>query len=87
MARVPPSSNPAPEPQLQELNVPPVEIVVHMGGISVQKVQTTQGEMTLLHIPTPIGVMFTIKLDEDGAEYLASSLRGIAIAKAGLVLP
>lgn len=88
MARIPPSNNAEPEPQGVPLNIPPVEVVVHLGGINVQKIPTSQGTVTLLQIPTPIGIMFTIKLDEDGVDYLTSSLRGIAVAKTpGLIIP
>jgi hypothetical protein len=72
-------------PQMQ----PPLELVVHSAGIGLRKIDTPDGVLTLIQLMTPIGLMISLKFDEDGVEYLKQQLSGtnVYVPPKGLILP
>lgn len=92
MAKIPGTPAPPKELQAPPLEVPvepmlppvpPLEIVVHQAGVGVRKVQTPEGNLTIVQVMTPIGIMFSLKFDDAGVDYLVKDLTGTS----GLVVP
>jgi len=62
----------------------PFELVVHHGGIVVDKIQTTEGRMVLVKFVTPF-MTITVTMDEEGVDALVRNLTsGIVIPKPGV---
>ena len=90
MAKVPPTSAPVEEPVVVPQNFePPMELVVHQGGIGVRKIESPMGNLTLIQIMSPIGIMVTLKFDDPGVEHLIEQLRGgnIVLPPKGIIIP
>lgn len=68
---------------------PPVELVIHQAGVGVRKIDTPDGSLTLIQLMTPIGIMFSLKFDDDGVDYLISQLKGssVIVPPKGIILP
>lgn len=95
MARVPetpapPKALPEGEPVVVPQNFePPMELVVHQGGIGVRKIESPVGTLTLIQIMSPMGLMVTLKFDDDGVEHLIQQLRGsnLVVPPKGIIIP
>lgn len=57
---------------------PAVEVVIHNARLEVKKIPIAPNEfMTLLRFHTPT-VVYTVKLDDNGANVIADNLRGVS---------
>lgn len=60
---------------------PVVEEVIHQAILNVQQIPTPEGTVVLMQFITP-GKIYTVKLNEEGAERVADSIRPSRIVKA-----
>lgn len=68
------------EAQFTGFQPPALELVMHEGGIMIEKVPIPEGVVTILRFVTP-SMVFTVRLNEPGVAKLVSDLTG------GIVLP
>ena len=75
--------------ELMQPPPPPLELVVHSAGIGVRKIDTPEGNLTLIQLMTPVGIMLSLKFDDDGIEYLKQQLAGgnIIVPPRALIVP
>jgi hypothetical protein len=69
----------------------PLELVVHSANIGIRRVETPDGNLTLLQMITPVGIMLSLKFDDGGIDYLMEQLTasrsGIVTPPKGIILP
>lgn len=98
MARVPGTYKPKAKEKLMseveqeqvEQFVIPLEIVVHQGATTAQKIPTPEGVVTLFRIVSPTGIAISMRLDDAACENIREQLRTSDILvpnPGGIVLP
>lgn len=75
--------------QVIEPPMPPLELVIHQAGVGVRKIETPDGSLTLIQLMTPIGIMLSLKFDDDGVNYLIEQLKGssVVLPPKGIIIP
>jgi hypothetical protein len=69
--------------ELSQNTIVPVEIMFHMAGVNVEKLDTPQGVITSLSLISPTGIAVTVRMNEQNLnQFIVDLTGGITIPQA-----